>query len=420
MRNVLLSDRGGDRATAYAMSNKIVSLSEGYLCTWIDSQRQNQWALVDNDSGEIRRRGPLGPARVDNHCGAALALYEGSVHAIIGGHHSAFQHYLLESATANAWRQVASIDVKGTYPSVVSDSEGRLHLAFRVEGERWTLDYCRFENGAWTTARSLAVAEKPGYIYWTNGLAVGPDDSIHLALANTRPLPDGALYHSASHIVSRDGGRAWRSSGGDILSLPARVTDLPLMTEEDSPERVQSREHQERHSEAGPRNKEYQQMLLSNPVVDPTGGIHVVLHNGLSGTADLLSYRSDEWTARPLTGAATGGGKQQRVHMQSSLSLGPGPRLHAALMIEPTVECVWGAPGTYIVRLSMKTDGTEMAVEPVSVSDPSCAQWLPALEHPNRLPLDHVPPLLYTKGLNAGGFDNNKNVRETQVYLRSG
>ena len=88
-----------------------------------------------------------------------------------------------------------------------------------------------------------------------------------------------------------------------------------------------------------------------------------------------------------------------------------------ALMIEPTDECVWGPPGTYIVRVVAKTDGTETAVEQVVSPDQALAQWLPALEHPNRSHPDHVPSLLYTKGVNAGGFGNNRNVSETEVYL---
>jgi hypothetical protein len=427
MRQIVLSKQGGDRATGYAMSNKIVSLPEGgRVVTWIDSARQNRWALVDRGNGEILRRGKLGRPGVDNHCGAALALGHGVVHAIVGGHHSPLAHYALAPATGGEWRQVATLNVKGTYPSLACDSRGCLHLAFRsrgtseAPGDRWTLDYCRFEGKGWTRAEPLVVADKPGYIYWTNGLAIGPENDLHLVLGNTRVLDEGALYLGASHIVSRDGGRTWEADDGTRLSLPAPAAELPLIVDDvgaRQAERVQSLADQQRTAQPGPRNYNYQQMLLSNPVIDDRGAVHVVLHNGLTGTAALMTRDDHGWTARELTAVATGGNPAMRVHMQSSLSPGPDNRLYAALMIEPTEECVWGAPGTTVVRLKAKTDDGEIVTERVSDSDRTCARWLPALEHAQQAPLDHVPLLLYTKGINAGGFANNKNAVETDVVL---
>ena len=56
-RSILLSKTGGDRATAYAMSNKIARHNGRLLCTWIDSSRQNRWALVDPADGNILYQG---------------------------------------------------------------------------------------------------------------------------------------------------------------------------------------------------------------------------------------------------------------------------------------------------------------------------------------------------------------------------
>src|SRR5690606_23879779 len=175
MKKTIISRSGGDRATAYAMSNKIVSLPGGYLCTWIGSRRLNRWALVGRADGAVLREGALGEPCLDNHCGAALAVADGAVHAVTGGHHSALRHYRMDLPAADGWREVAVIEAQGTYPSLVADSAGRLHLTYRSSGEPWTLDYRCFGLGAWTPARALVEAEKPGYVYWTNGLAVAPD-----------------------------------------------------------------------------------------------------------------------------------------------------------------------------------------------------------------------------------------------------
>ena len=70
---ILLSANGGDRATAYGMSNKIARAAHGYVCTWLEGDRQNQWALVEVGTGQILSTGPVGGSLRDNHCGAAVA-----------------------------------------------------------------------------------------------------------------------------------------------------------------------------------------------------------------------------------------------------------------------------------------------------------------------------------------------------------
>lgn len=61
------------------MSNKLVLWREGWLVTWLDSPRQDQWAIVDPGSGKIVQAGPLGAPCVDKHCGAVLVLARGFV-----------------------------------------------------------------------------------------------------------------------------------------------------------------------------------------------------------------------------------------------------------------------------------------------------------------------------------------------------
>ena len=417
MKNILLSTNGADRATAYAMSNKLIPLPNGYLVTWLDSQRQNQWAMVNPGTGQIARSGALGGICVDNHCGAALVCVENHVHAIIGGHHSPFEHYRMDLSQPERWNHVATVDVKGTYPSVVTDSKRRIHMAYRTPGDRWSLAYCRFQDDRWTPSTALVVADKPGYIYWTNGLAVSHDDALHLVFGNTRVQADGALLYGAAHIVSHDAGETWCDDGSAVLPLPSPAMAVPLLVDECS-DRVQSLADQQAHDQSGPRNFNYQQILLSNPVVDTKGVVHVVLHNGLTGTADLMSRStSGHWTAEPLTATATNRDPSLRIHVQSSLSVLPDDRLRVALMVEQTEESVWGAPGTNIVLLEIRKDRKETLAMRVTPTDFGCAHWLPAQPHYGVTVPDRVPPLLYTKGVNAGGFDNNQNTVKTEVFL---
>ncbi len=418
MRQIRLSSTGGDRATAYCMSNKIVALPGEYCCTWIDSGGQNQWALVDVVAGRILHKGAIGQAGVDNHCGAALALLGTEVHAITGAHHGPFQHYRMSAINPGHWEAVANVDGSGTYPSVVADRAGRLHLAYRSRLTQWTLDYCRWENQQWSAPQTLVVAEKPGYIYWTNALAATPDDGIHLVFGNTRVDADEALFYGASHIASHDGGITWRDDTNTPLSPPATVSAIPLIPDAMTGDRVQSHSDQQAHRDPGPHHFHYQQMLLSNPVMTPDGVLHVVLHNGLTGTAYLMSYESKgSWTHRPLSVPTDPLGSRARIHMQSSLAVTPDGGLRAALMIAPTDDCVWGPPGTDIVLLEMDAKAATPRCIFMTPSPPDCARWLPAQPQGGPPPSGHALPLLYTQGRNAGGFSRNKNTTRTDVIL---
>ena len=416
--HLLLSSDGGDRATGYTMSAKVVGLGGRLLCTWLDSGRQNRCALIDLASGEVVSAGPLGAPGVDNHCGAALAVAEsGEVHAVTGGHHTPLEHYVLDGLKNGlTWRHAGSIGNAGTYPSLLCDGRGVLHLTFRQAGDRWMLCYSRHARGAWSEPRALVVAEKAGYIYWTNELALGPEGRIHLAFSNTRPLADGSFYYGASHLFSDDSGDSWRQLGcGSLSPGGLSVSDLSLIEGQMAPERIEPSEHRAAHSAPGPRNAEYLQMNLSNPVVDDDGLPAVVVHNGMEGTASLYRHDGQDWRAQPLLGEIRQVLPGWTIHMQSALSRHADGTLEAVLMAQPGGDG-WGSSGTSLVRVCVDPDGNTQT-ELVRPPDPALAQWLPALQRYSwREPSDR-PALVFTRGRNAGGFQNNRNDLRTEVWL---
>jgi hypothetical protein len=409
-----LSDSGGDRATGYTMNNKIVSLPEGYLSTWLDSVRQNQWALVDKESGEVLRQGRIGAPGLDNHCGAALEITDDLVHALIGGHHGPLEHHTMKIGEW-LWSQVGVAGQQATYPSVTVDLAGVLHVFYRHGSkDHWTLNTSHYENGTWTDPAELVQAHKPGYIYWTNGATTGPDGTIHLTFGNARALADGSIHYGASHIQSRSRG-AWLTSTGNPLSgRPLAAESIPCIGDADAGDRAQSSAEILRYEAPGPENYNYQQMNLSNPVTDAEGSVHVVLHNNKAGTAGLWTLSNGQWSVRNLTADALGH-STGRIHPQSSLSIDASGVLHAVLMVEPTDHCVWGPAGTTVAWV--RIDGDNVNGQMLCDRDPESAQWLPALEHPCVDGLDHIPALLYTRGQNAGGFGDNQNELKTKVYL---
>ena len=421
VQRFLMSKRGGDRATGYTMSAKVVRLGDRFLCTWIDANRQNRWAMIDAETGVCLKEGAIGEPGLDNHCGAALAVApSGYVHAVVGGHHSPLTHYRWDPVEGETLSREAVIEAAATYPSLVCDAQGTLHLAFRCRHDDfWTLDYTRRSyDGSWSTPQSLVRAEKRGYVYWTNALALGPNGTVHLVCANTRPRAGGSRYHGASHLLSEDGGLSWRQLGGGPLSLPVAVTDLALIEGPDAPDdRIEPPDYEEAHAAPGPLNYNYLQMLLSNPVVDDEGMPWVVVHNGLTGGAVLYRGAAAGWAGVPLLGAVHGLYPGWRIHQQSTLSRHADGTLDVVLMVAPQDAPGWGPDETELVRLWITPGGEMHSVAPVCAPDSAAAHWLPSLERGSGAVPPDLPALLYTSGRNAGGFDQNVNALNTEVWL---
>jgi hypothetical protein len=413
---ILLSEDGGDRATAYTMSNKIIRLPEGLLCTWIDSKKVNQWAIVSSRDGKKSKQGIIGGSRYDNHCGAALAVTpDGSVHAILGGHHSDLDHYQFNAEAVNAWEHVSSIESLATYPCLVSDKKGMLHLTYRSQRDtNWTLDYCTFDKGQWSDPKSLVQSVKKGYIFWTNTLAVGPENRLHLAFARIVPLQNGGQYHGASYIYSDDQGKTWSGDAtGKIRDLPVRVSELLPLEGKASESRIADKTFLDQNDIPGPASKEYLQMVLSNLVVDPKGIPHILYHNGIDGTVELMSCRREHWVSTPIMDELEERMPGYRVHMQSSLGVDAQGLLHAGIMMEPTIHNEWGPNGTITLAGIIDPVKGEAQFRTLTEPDSACAIWLPACEQsaPVR------PSILLTKGQNAGGFSANLNVLKSHVIL---
>lgn len=417
----LITDQGGDRATAYTMSNKILMLEDGILCTWIDRNRQNRWSFIDHE-GNQAREGKIGGIMPDNHCGAALAQSPGgTIHAVIGGHHSNLYHYQMDDIRTSDWSLVDSIVARATYPSLVSSQNGKLYLSFRHKKEKfWSLDLVEFENNQWSGPRTIVEAAKPGYVYWTNSLSIGSDDRVHLLFANVQPGPPGfekgSLYHGASHLFSGDGGKTWVDYAKGKVKTPVRANDLGLIEGEYKADRLASPGFLEQYAEGGPTSKEYMQIQLSNLVIDQSNVPHFLYHNGFKGTVALRSYLDGQWVETDLSPALHIDESRYRVHMQSSLSSYKGD-LYAGIMLVPTKENVWGADGTITVVLKINVSESNVEKLFQTPGNLSTAQWLPSFAHSHHWKKEVAPVMLHTEGINAGGFQNNYNEIATKVWL---
>lgn len=425
-RTILLSKSGGDRGTAYVMSNKIARREGLVMCTWLDSDRQNRWALIDPVEAKIVREGTVGDVCRDNHCGAAIATdTDGTLHLLIGAHHGTFVHYRMPPDRAN-WEPVRdgrAIGQAATYPSLVCDREGTLHLTYRCEpgGRNARVHYCRrAKDRKWSEPRTLASCAVPEHSWVTNSIEVGPTGRLHVVMSNTLPVPDAgpnARYYGASHLYSDDSGETWQQFGKDgPLELPAPGTELNRIEGDImQPERIEAKYG----GAPGPLNSYYHKILLSNVAVDEDDQPWVIVHNLLKGSAQLFHHRdSTGWTGIPMDQAVRSVLPGFHILHCGQVSRHRDGTLEAVLMAAPENQRGWGAEGSELVRLLVEADGTVRRSELVCPIDSEMPHWLPSIERWCwHAPVDR-PMLLYTRGINAGGYQHNRNQVQTEVRLQ--
>lgn len=228
-----LTTDGCDRATAYHMSNKIVRRNGELFVTWLDSEYRNVVASVEPGTAAVQTSVVVGQG-FDNHCGAAMALTpDGVLHVANGSHHRGFVYRSSdEPGRPESWSPPQAVGCRPTYPSMVSDLAGNLHLTHRyspVYGGRWGVGWCKKEGASpWRQAMPLAEAPAPGYVNMTNALALAPDGTVHLVLEwyktymeNIEPPHSMAV----SHFETRDGIQWLYSDGREVKSIAVGLED---------------------------------------------------------------------------------------------------------------------------------------------------------------------------------------------------
>jgi len=406
-----LSARGSDRATAYNTSRKLVRRGGQLYVTWLESppapgaMARIVLAACEAANGTIQRALILGEG-IDNHCGAALALDRtGRLHAVIGAHHGSFLYRTSERPDDPAsWSAPEALGPADTYPSLVVDASGTLHLSHRERGTRWQLWYRRKRPGQlWEAPRALAISPEPGYNHFMQSLSVGPAGTLHLTFqyhyaASGRA--EDCAGRAAVYLYSEDGGESWINEGCRCSALPLTIKDARAIC---------------RWPEGG--------LRIGNHVIDGRGRpwLFAVTPDYQRGV--LWRREAGEWIALDLESVwpeldLAGG-------CSSSLTRDASGRIWLAVAAEPYgVATPWFDPSHEILLLSLNEEGSARGHRQVTRTDPAVAHWLPALEpwdwaRPREAaPPEETPWMLYTAGLNAGGIGgDNRNVVQTRVYL---
>lgn len=412
---VLLSAQGSDRATAYNMSCKLMRRDDVLLAAWLERPntlgagvRIRVGVCVPGGVSEptdVRARlvsaTELG-AGVDNHCGPALALDgDRRVHLICGAHHHDFGYrWTDDPADPASWSAPVAVDGRCSYPALVVDAEGTLHLAYRESGDRWQLRYRRKpRDAAWEAPRILIESPSPGYNHFMQSLSFGPSGTLHL-VCQLYYTPTGAAADLAgrgiAYLFSDDGGDTWYNEA-NRLDAPGTADTLQLVC------------RQERG------------VSVSNHIIDADDQPWVVSCDPGSSAGLLWQRTASGWQARDL-GAAFDAG--QHTMQGASLSRDAAGVVHAILPSRPDGrQAQWSDAGCELFHLSLGADGDISRAQQVTPTDAAVPSWLPSLEtwdwRRGEVVGDGGHWLLYTHGHNTSSAEEGgcANLGATEVCL---
>lgn len=374
----VLSTNGSTRATAYSMSNKIISADGKIFVAWLDHVADIQVKSYDIAS-ETWSETVLMGAGVDNHSGPAITMdSEGFIYAVFGPHHGPFQ--FVRSSVPHSiekWDRLPEFGYTATYPSLICGPDDMLHITYRGGDEPWKIMYQQKpKNGEWTTPRELVDSSvEDGYTQYGNSLAVASDSTLHLGFHIYDFHPKAGKF--VGYLRSQDNGATWETAEGVKVELPA-TPDTPCFLEK-GPELDMRLTTLVTDTESNP-------WFLAVHLESSPRTVKMWRHNGVRwDMTDLLPIIKKHFPDHEV--------------LYGTLTFDRDGMLYIVATIQsPNAEKWWGDPGLEVILLTSADNGQSFAVHPISEPDPSLPNWLASIERPFCPKPIGVPSFMFTHG----------------------
>jgi len=405
-----MSQEGSDRATAYNISSKIVRRGDHLFVGWLDAPERKggmvriRMAACDGRTGQPLQIFTLGEG-IDNHCGPGLTMDRNRrLHVVIGAHHGEFLYRWSDTPEdEHSWSEPDPIGPRHSYPAVVADAEGTLHMAYRESGDRWQLQYTRKRPGdRWEEPTIVAVSPTPGYNHFMHGLTLGPTGKVHLTFQFHYSETGEAMAckgKAAGYVSSNDGGKTWMHEGRTMESPLTIQMVQPVVSYLNKPDRS---------LRVAPHTVDSRDRLWMYCAMEDRG----------------LLWRRDAtgWRAINLKRAMPD--LDLSIGKSSAITCDPEDRIHLLITADPNGNPTeWYDPSHELFHCVFNSDGVLRSQRQITKTDPSRSRWLPAIEHCDWLRPGVVGKggfwCLYTDGLNAGLMSqaDYNDVLKNEVYL---
>ena len=395
----LLSSHGCGRATAYAETNKIVSLDGKTHVVWLDSVGDKfpvRVRTLDRNTGSWSETYTVGNA-YDNHGGPALTFdSHGYLHIVYHPHHHPFRYRRSTRPNdASQWEPEERFGTRCTYPTLLCGPDDTLYATCREsDTDPWVVNlYTKRPGAAWEKVGPLLRAQLKGYSHYQEALAWGPDfRTIHLSCR----IYDGGQPRAVGYLQSPDFGKSWQRSDGTPVELPATADSVTVVAGE----------------------KEFSGLRCANIAVDSTGKPHLLYCAASPGPSRAWIARPDEsgaWPSLSLQEAAADLPIDGGLVLPGCMTFDTKDRIHAAMSIinPPKDESTWGHASNEVVLIQSSDRGQKFSARLVAQPDPTTSRWLPNLERPTGHNRVVSPGLIYTSGPPGG---KNTDMMANEVY----
>ncbi|MBT5608594.1 MAG: hypothetical protein HN742_13000 [Lentisphaerae bacterium] len=377
-RDETISRNGSTRATAYAMSCKVITAGNTTFVAWLDHVADIQVRSLNRETGVWSETVLVGKG-VDNHSGPAITMdSRGHLHIVYGPHHGPFNFQTTQRPhDVSAWSPVEEVGVFATYPSLVCGPDDTLHLTYRGGDMPRRLMYQRRPKGGnWSDPVEVVDSKAPsGYTQYGNALAVDAANTLHLVFHIYDRHPAGGK--AAGYLTSTDAGRTWQTAEGVRVALPA-TPGTPCFFAQ-SPEL---------------------DMRTSNVALSPQGRPFVFtshLKQRPPG-ATLWSHDGTAWRRRDLLPEISKAFPERAVAMHGTLTFDTSGRLYLAIVTGSPSGGGWGSPSWEAALLVSDDQGQTFETCALADANPQVPAWLLNVERPySHRPID-TPMLLYTRG----------------------
>lgn len=392
----LLSQRGSNRATAYSMSNKALTLAGKTHVVWTDAIAVTCARTFDHATGQWGETKLLGDG-VDNHNTPAItADRDGRLHVAFGPHGSwpdqwdwpagTFKYLVSrEPNTLDCFEPHGQpVGYHATYASLVNAPTGEDCLVYRGGEHPPSLMFQRrTANGGWTNARALFCQRiRPGYTYYGGQVAAAPDGTLYVGAHFYARERSHSLGVAA--LKSTDMGETWRDLRGQPVTVPLEYSPALAIP----------------HVEA--RHNPY----LSGLALDRQGRLWALTStNGITSRRILLSrWEGDGWQTvdvaaflpaeRVPCGTCAAGftiDTRGQIHVVVQAAL-------AAEVANDTFHRIWGHLSNAVFHLVSRDDGRSFTCRQLSPDTPDVFSGLPAISKAGPFhPVEH-PVVLFMRG----------------------